>query len=311
MVRIAFFASLLFVAACSSDSAEPGGSCDENLGCDGDLVCNFQAASPICLDPSLDEDSDGLANGQDLCPATAGGSNHDEDGDKQGDSCDLCPIEAARASTKDTDGDGLAGICDPDDRSPGDKRVVFETFASDTALTGWMLDDPTHFSVSGDQLKVTVTAAKPGADAVYPLPVAPSSAVVFTAYRFDDTAPAGVDNASRDANVAIYDISPFGNSGRARCGSSSTSGADGTLRLLTNRGEVNERLSSAFVVGDVYRLLLQVEGGDARCVQSRDNTSVAAFNGVEGGQLSAISLLARSVAVSFDYVLVVSSPPGR
>jgi hypothetical protein len=315
MVRTALVIPLsllvLLVACDSEETAEPGSPCKADLSCGGGLVCNFQAAMPICLDEDLDEDADGLSNKQDLCPATAGGSNHDEDGDKQGDSCDLCPIEAARGIVKDEDNDKLGGLCDPDDKEPGDKIIFFETFASIDALTGWMLDDASHYSISNDQLKVTVSALLPAADAVRPLPIAPQSAAVFTAYRVDNAAPADVNNASRDVNIALFDNSPAAGDGRARCGASSTSGAEGTLRLTTNRGEVNERIPASFVAGDTYRMLLNVVGGQAACVHIRGQASASASKDVESGQKQAIAVGVRSVAASYDYVMVVSSPQGR
>jgi hypothetical protein len=312
MVRTALLLPLLLLGACGSDeTAAPGDDCKADLSCGSGLVCNFQAATPICLDGDLDEDGDGMSNSQDLCPATAGGSNHDEDGDKQGDSCDLCPVEAARGIVKDDDGDKLGGGCDPDDKSPGDKIIYFETFASTDALTGWTLDDASHYTVSNDQLKVKVSAALPGANAIRALPIAPQSAAVFTSYRVDDAAPSGVDATSRDVNAAIFDNSPAGANGSARCGSNSMNGAAGTLRLVTDRGDANEILATSFVSGEIYRLVLQIEGGNARCVQLRGGAASTAAREVEGGPKPAVSLGVRSVAASYDYVMVVQSPVGR
>ncbi len=305
MVRIAFFASLLFVAACSSDSAEPGGACDANLKCDGDLVCNFQAASPICLDASLDEDSDGVVNGDDLCPATMGGSTHDEDGDGQGDSCDLCPIEVARASTKDSDGDGLAGACDPDDREKGDKLVFFDGFGSDS-LTTWKLDDPAHFSISDDMLKITVSAADPEAVAAHSLATIAETTTAFVAFRVVDAAPAGVDGISRDVATTLFSDIPMGNS-RARCGSNLTS-QNSTLRLATDQGEVNENFPGLFELDRTYRLLLQTAGNQVRCVQTLGQTAKSADLSVSTDFKTAVSLVQRSVAAEYDYVMVVQSP---
>jgi hypothetical protein len=177
MVRTISLLSLLLAAAACSDSAAPGGSCKADRTCSDGLVCNFQAASPVCLDPDADEDADGLNNKMDLCPATANVSNHDEDGDKEGDPCDLCPIEPFSVNQKDADGDGVAGLCDPVDSEKGDKIVFFEGFGKSDALTGWTLDDAAHFTVANDSLNVTVTAADPDAVASYALPETPYFAV--------------------------------------------------------------------------------------------------------------------------------------
>jgi hypothetical protein len=310
MVRKLVLGSL-FLVACTDSGTDPGGPCKADLSCADGLVCNFQAAAPICLAADADEDGDGLVNTQDFCPATPGGSNHDEDGDKQGDSCDLCPIEAWRQGTKDGDGDGLAGLCDPLDVEKGDKVVFFETFENADALSKWKLDDATHFSIADDTLKVTVTAADPGADAIFSLPRSPVSAAVFVSYRVVDAAPAGVDNASRDIVASIFDPSPMANGGRARCGANSETGQAGVLRLLTDKGEQSQPFSESFVVGDVYRLLLQTERASSRCVQIRGQTSASVENPVEPGQKGAVSLSVRSVAANYNYIFVVESPIDR
>jgi hypothetical protein len=307
MVRTAFLLPLLLLVACGSEeSGAPGDACKADLSCGGDLVCNFQAATPICLDADLDEDGDGMANKVDLCPATAGGSNHDEDGDKQGDSCDLCPIEAARGIVKDDDGDKLGGGCDPDDKSPGDKVVFFDGFGTDT-LANWKLDDATHFSVSNDLLKVTVSAADPEASAVHSLPAIAETTTSFVGFRVVDAAPAGVDGASRDVATTLFSDIPMGGS-RARCGSNLTSQAS-ALRLTTDQGDVNEPFPGLFELGRTYRLLLQTSGGQAACVQTLGPVAKSAVGSVSSDFKTAVSVVQRSVAADYEYVLVVQSPP--
>jgi hypothetical protein len=306
MLRNVLLLSLL-LAGCS-DSAGPGGPCKADLTCGDGLVCNFQAVMPICLANDEDEDGDGLKNQQDFCPATAGGSNHDEDGDKQGDVCDKCPIETFRANQLDADGDGLAGLCDPLDSEKGDKLVFFEGFGKPDALATWTLDDATHFTIANDALKVTVTAADPEALAVYALPEQKESTAVFTAYHVVDAAPAGVDNASRIIAVSTYNNTPAAGVGRARCGASSESGQAGGIRLTTDLGERNQGFASSFAMGEPYRLLLQSEGGNARCVQIRGQNTAVAENPVSGDGKGAVSFTVRSVSADYNYLLVVQSP---
>lgn len=311
MVRKVLILSSLLAAAAACGGSEndlsPGDPCKADQTCGDGLKCNFQAASPICLDGDLDEDSDGIVNSKDLCPATAGGVNHDEDGDGQGDSCDACPIERWTVNTKDGDADGLAGQCDPDDREKGDKIAFFESFASADALTGWMLDDAASFSVANDSLKVTVSPTDPSALATLVMSTASDSAAAFVGYRVVDAAPAGVDGASRDVLAGLFDSSPAGDT-RAQCGSSLTAQTS-TLRLSTNAaGEVNEPFPGLYETNEQYRVLLQTEGTRTRCVQTRGQASKAAASTAGDGLKTAVSLSARSVGVNFDYVLVVRSP---
>jgi Thrombospondin type 3 repeat len=308
MVRKLFLVCSLLVAACGSDeSAEPGGPCKADLTCAGDLVCNFQATAPICVLPEGDEDGDGLKNEADFCPMTAGGSNHDEDGDKQGDACDQCPIERWAVGTKDTDGDGVVGVCDPVANDKGDSLLFFEGFGSDTALASWMLSDASLFSVSGDSLKVRVAAATPDALASYALPISSDSSVAFLGFRVTDAAPAGVDVLSRDVSLSLLDPSPAAGGSRAKCGGTLTDQGS-VLRLTTDAGESTEPFPGLFALGQAYRILLQSEGATARCAQTRGATSQSAENPVGNVGKAVVALSQRGVIAEYDYVMVVRSP---
>ncbi len=306
MVRIAFFSSLLFFAACSEDSPEPGGPCSADMTCGGDLVCNFQSAEPTCLDPGLDEDSDGLANGDDFCPATAGGSNYDEDGDSRGDACDSCPIERWTVNTKDEDKDGLSGRCDPDDRTPGDKMVFFDGFASDT-LAEWELgDDAPGFSIAGGVLKGTVSStANQEIVAVHVLPSSKESMAVLAAYRVTDTEPAGVEAVSRDVSISLRTDLPMGGA-QARCGPTLTTQIS-NLRLSSDRGEEAEPFPGLYSKGETYGLLLQIVGSQARCVQTFGQAAKVVAGTVGAAFMSHVSLSQIAVGVEYEYVMVIQS----
>ncbi|MEZ4364605.1 MAG: hypothetical protein R3B48_30800 [Kofleriaceae bacterium] len=307
MVRKVLISCSLLLAVACTDSAEPGSPCKANLTCGGDLVCNFQAAEPICLAPDADEDGDGITNDKDFCPATAGGVNHDEDGDGQGDSCDTCPIEKWSVNSTDKDGDGVSGICDPDDNDKGDKILFFESFASAATLNDWQLDDPAHFSIADDSLKATVTAADVDAVAKYILPISSDSVVAYTGFRVRDTAPAGVDGVSRDVSLEVLDPSPAAGGSRAKCGGTLTS-SGGNLRLTTDMGETNEPMTGLFDSNVPYRILLQSAGATARCAQTGGQASKSAQFPVGNVGKAVVSLSLRSLHADYDYVLVVQSP---
>jgi hypothetical protein len=276
------------------------------MTCGGDLVCNFQAAEPLCLDPDLDEDADGLSNEQDFCPATAEASNHDEDGDKRGDSCDACPIERWTVNTKDEDGDGLAGRCDPDDRTPGDKMVFFDGFATDT-LAEWKLgDDASAFSISGGRLKGAVTStANSELVATHSLSSSKESMAAFVAYRVTDTAPAGVDSVSRNIAVSLQTDLPMGGS-QASCGPVLTA-QNSDLRLSSDGGEAVEPFPGLYAKNETYRLLLQTIGTQALCVQTLGQSAKVVDGLFGGGFMTMVKLTQLAVGVEYEYVMVIQS----
>jgi hypothetical protein len=62
----------------------------------------------IQSNPSLDADSDGVADVCDLCPNVSDSTNADLDMDNFGDVCDVCPTDPSN----DADGDGVCGLVD-------------------------------------------------------------------------------------------------------------------------------------------------------------------------------------------------------
>lgn len=87
----------------------------------------------------LDDDVDGVDNGDDNCPAIANPDQEDADLDDIGDACDSCPVvpNAGREQTADADNDGVPNACDPHATNKGDCLVLFDTFS-----------DPATFSAS-------------------------------------------------------------------------------------------------------------------------------------------------------------------
>ncbi len=89
-------------------------------------------------------------------------TGHDEDGDGVDDGLDVCPGTAG--DQIDTDGDGVGDACDPNASSAGERILHFDGFASDdlhwTGHRGtWVVDDD-----SLQQTDRTVTAGLATAD---------------------------------------------------------------------------------------------------------------------------------------------------
>jgi hypothetical protein len=133
---------------------------------------------------SCDEDHDGEANAQDLCPGVpghAGDGCPDTDGDTVHDGKDNCEL-AANPGQRDMDGDGLGDDCDPDadgdtlaeadDRCP---RIAART------LDGCPADDPA--GPDGPDVPEVVPTPPTFTPTPTPTPVPPTDhQTIFTAF---------------------------------------------------------------------------------------------------------------------------------
>ena len=66
----------------------------------------------------IDQDEDGVLDGDDNCPATRNPTQLDSDGDGVGDACDNC-ITNANVDQRDSNGDGFGNMCDADLNNDG------------------------------------------------------------------------------------------------------------------------------------------------------------------------------------------------
>ena len=94
-------------------------------------------------DTVRDQDGDGVEDAVDNCPTMPNADQRDTDGDKKGDACDHCP-HLASATDPDADGDGVGDACDPRPTTAGDRRVLWETFDSNMAISGWVESGTPH-----------------------------------------------------------------------------------------------------------------------------------------------------------------------
>lgn len=160
MLRLLALAGL---AACYDPHPQAGAACGENDACPSSLTCVGglcvaqggalpDAGAPDAMVTMDDRDGDGVANATDNCPDAANPDQGDEDGDKLGDACDPCPIDA---DNTDGDGDGVAGSCDPNPTTAGDKILAFSGFHSALPAT-W--DVVGTMARAGDDIAITTVA---------------------------------------------------------------------------------------------------------------------------------------------------------
>jgi hypothetical protein len=65
------------------------------------------------LRAGIDQDEDGVLDGDDNCPGRSNAGQANTDSDGAGDVCDNCTM-VANANQRDTDGDGYGNMCDAD-----------------------------------------------------------------------------------------------------------------------------------------------------------------------------------------------------
>jgi hypothetical protein len=113
--------SAFLVQACPDSTA----TCTNDADCPGGVCAGGQCTT------GADRDGDGVADGQDNCPALPNPDQADRDGDGQGDPCDPCPDTDlndpdqdnvcndvdncpadANPNQADLDGDGIGDACD-------------------------------------------------------------------------------------------------------------------------------------------------------------------------------------------------------
>jgi hypothetical protein len=145
----------------SGPQCPSGQTCVDGF-CRHDGVATADAAPDATTgDATDDNDGDGVANGNDNCPAIANPTQHDEDEDTFGDPCDLCPHFDFEFD--DRDGDGVGDDCDPSDQQ--DSIIYFAGF--DVADPTWSFTGGS-WQVMNDSLHqsstiTTASEARPGA----------------------------------------------------------------------------------------------------------------------------------------------------
>ena len=154
---------------------------------------------------TLDTDGDGVADGDDNCPAAANPDQANEDGDDRGDACDLCPHLAGTVpgSDDDDDGDGIGNQCDP--RVGTDRRVVFLPFNDPHDLDKIALRAGSNqWSISNGALHQTDTAVTTPQNVVWTGENIDGPVVVESQIQLDSV-PAGTGTRLAAVEGGYYD----------------------------------------------------------------------------------------------------------
>jgi len=170
---------LCALAACYSPGYQDcevkcaGGTCPSGYRCEGGM-CRAPGFSGACgqmsgdgqtdgmsidSNPALDDDGDGVANGQDNCPQKSNANQANEDMDTRGDVCDPCPISPVVDDDNDGDGDGVGNGCDPEPTAQN-RMEVFEGFANNAAPTGVTFVPASSWSFPGGFARVTAGTSR-------------------------------------------------------------------------------------------------------------------------------------------------------
>ncbi len=155
---------VLLTAGCSFDESGIGGRdggteplADANpFGADARRGVDA-APRPDAAPTIVDDDNDGVANGDDNCPQAKNTEQWDEDSDGVGDVCDNCPSVSNAAQTNvlefPSSADGVGDACDPRPTQGGDTILFFDGF-NGPIDTAWRLGDgPNNWLQSGGQLR--------------------------------------------------------------------------------------------------------------------------------------------------------------
>jgi hypothetical protein len=206
--------ALALLAGCYQPSAPEGAACNSLHQCPDPLMC----IDNVCVRGGATDAPPGTHDG---ASPDVPANGHDEDGDGIPDSADNCP-HLANADQKDTDGDRVGDVCDPEPTTPRQSIILFSpmtgpdpsytatgwTFGTDS----WHLDPNTKQSLFRSlpvanvdlwvQLEIpTAATMKPVQIALVP---APEVTPAFFGEIYDDGAP--YVGTEEDAGSGVYTV---------------------------------------------------------------------------------------------------------
>lgn len=279
--------------------------------------CNSDAGEP-------DLDGDYVADATDNCSYVGNADQRDHDGDGRGDACDRCP-HLASTTDRDDDGDGVGDDCDPRPLQDGDSIAKWEGFYDDDSIATWIgqgawsvadgaltqsdpgfvnahLMPPPWFSVARPAVTIGARIVSLG-----PEPLGPDGIALYTLTSYDKLFPKHPPAPSNPTPTYM-----------CRIGRSSTQPEDDAVDVgvfslsdLRPGGYASSIWLGTWAAGSNLRLTHAVIGGATRggthhCTATQDATTVN-MTGVYGATAGTnVALAVHLMAVSFDYVFIVS-----
>lgn len=255
--------------------------------------------------PPGDQDTDGVTDDRDNCPALANPDQHDEDGDTRGDVCDPCPQLGGAADT-DGDGDGVGDGCDPNPTVGGDRLVYFEPFATGTGLpAGWSVHSGVagRWAVRGDALE---RASSSDFDLIRFTPPGPGRVTVDAVVEVT-----AVGAGARHVGVLVDVLTVTGGLAYVHCAYRDDQNGRELWTFDRRRTAFWKYLQSAADPGagvGARRLVSSVVPSGQRCRATRDASTVTLVGGEPTFGGGDIGLVAANLGLRVPYVAVYRSP---
>ena len=263
--------------------------------------CAAEVIPPPEVDPN-DLDGDGIPNVEDLCPRSAGASQHDEDGDRVGDSCDVCPSVADPAQSDAREvlamqfEDGIGDACDPRGTFSGDLLGAFFPFTEPTEALRWR---GTGWTIANDAAHATGDASWHHASAIL------GDGIYAEAHL------ANIVWQTTDARIAVGvdgDDTTLGHT----CALVRDRNADGSDELeLTVYGSTETKELGAMVTGGqltTWRVIDRERAGRVFCRLASGDSSDELVRASDDGAIGHFAFAATGATTAVDSFVVYTFP---
>ena len=262
--------------------------------------CSYEPSllPDVAPDTVGDQDGDGVNDVLDNCPTMPNGDQRDTDGDEKGDVCDFCP-HIASTTDPDGDGDGVGDACDPRPTTAGDRRVFWDPFDSNTAISGWVESGTGGgtWAVSNGAVRQQVL----GADSVLTAPTTyqrPYVATKITISALGSAAWIGFRTAASGSSKYYLCLMQFGSS---------------VLATSYSQGSQNDNQtmpwSGTFTAGAEMTLTQNLAGGNTCKAQQGTTAMTTSMTPSLTSSAGAFQLYTRDASAAYDYLFIVEIGP--